>query len=100
MATRNQLAEQHILQYESHLKHIDEMLDQANQYIESGDGSKEIIEELTELKNERDELGKYLEDVRQKSPEELENEIMRGAGPMAIWDIVAQRLEKLIEHFN
>ena len=115
MTHREHLIEQHILQYESHLKHIDdfrrdcllnglddidEMLRRAHEQVEAGSAPPEAEAELKELKGEREKLAEDLTEMKRKDAEELEREALRGAGPMGVWDAVAQRLEKLVEHLD
>ena len=88
MTKFDKLAEQHIAEHESRLKHIDELMQDAEQ---AGDEASKA--ELTELKEKHTEMGDYIEELKEKSPEQL----METAGPMVMWELVAQRLEKLIE---
>ena len=88
MTKFNQLAEQHIVEHQSRMKHIDELMEKAEQA-----GDEESKEELAELKEKQTEMGDYIEQLKEKSPEQL----METAGPMVMWELVAQRLEKLIE---
>ena len=73
MTNMNHQIEQHILEYESRLEHLDQMLEQADRLADS--------------------LGK----IPQKDAAELMQEELAQAGPMGIWDAVAQRLEKVVE---
>lgn len=86
MTNIDQLAEQHIRQYESQLKHIDEVMEQA---------SKEHAEsaELKELAKHRGELAGYIEELKNKAPIKW----MEDGGPMVMWDIAAERIEELVE---
>ena len=88
MTKFDKLAEQHIAEHESRLKHIDEFMQEVEQ---AGDEASKA--ELTELKEKQTEMGNYIEELKEKSPEQL----METAGPMVMWELVAQRLEKLIE---
>ena len=88
MTKFDKLAEQHIAEHESRLKHIDELMQEVEQ---AGDEASKA--ELTELKEKQTEMGNYIEELKEKSPEQL----METAGPMVMWELVAQRLEKLIE---
>ena len=90
MPTPDQLAEMHVREHEARLKHIDELVDKVE---EEKAPTQAISDELAELKQERNKMGDYIEDLKQKSPAEF----METAGPMVMWEIVAQRLEKLIE---
>lgn len=90
MTNINHQIEQHILEYESRLGHINELLVRADQAV--GETA-----ELAGLKQERDKLAGKLGEIKQKSAEEWEKEELAAAGPMGIWDAVAQQLEKLVE---
>lgn len=100
MTSREQLIEQHIVQYESHLRHIDEMLRRANEHVDAGKAPAGAAEELHELKGEREKLAEDLSRMKRRGPEDWENEALTRAGPMGIWDAVARRLEKLVEHLD
>jgi len=89
MANIDQLAEQHIRQYESQLKHIDEVMARAHkETTESAD--------LKELADHRGELADYIEELREKAPLEW----MEEGGPMVLWDLVAERIEQLVERIE
>lgn len=88
----NQLAERHIREHEARLKHIDELMGKADKAEQTADSS-EVSAELADLKQERGVLADQLDELRQKSAEEWAEQ----GGPMVMWDIVADRLEKLVE---
>lgn len=90
MITPEQLAEKHIREHESRLKHIDELVEKV-EAVEPKDN--DIHDELSSLKQEREKMGDYVADLKQKSPQEF----METAGPMVMWEIVAGKLENLIE---
>ncbi|HHJ19965.1 MAG TPA: hypothetical protein ENJ84_09135 [Gammaproteobacteria bacterium] len=93
MTNEEQLVESHVKEYTSRLKHIDELITRA--------GKTEIRKaehqsELSELKQERENLAGHLDKIKALSAEEWAKE----GGPMVIWDLVAERLEKLVEHIE
>ena len=88
MTDLEHLAEHHILEYESRLKHFDELMNRAKEAE-----AAHLGEELAEIEKERDRL---VEDFKQKSAEEWAEK----GGPMVMWDIVAQRLESLVERIK
>ncbi|MGD8910285.1 MAG: hypothetical protein PVI92_13160 [Chromatiales bacterium] len=92
------LAEQHIVEFESRLKHIDELLARANEDVT--DEGHELAGELKELTSKREELAGHLEKIRRKSLEDWQEKEIEQAGPMGIWDAVAQQLERLIERLG
>jgi hypothetical protein len=88
MTNPEMLAEQHIKEHESRLKRIDELMKAAE-----ATGDEETRTELSELKKQQTKMGDYVEQLKNKSPEQL----METAGPMVMWEFVAQKLEKLVE---
>ena len=95
MAGINDLIEQHILQYESRLKHIDELL----QRVEKAE-DQEQEPELKEIKHGREELSSEIEKLKKQPPEYWSKLGLEKAGPMGAWDAVAQRLGKLVERID
>lgn len=100
MSHQDHLIEQHIRLYESHLKHIDEMLHRAHEHVEENGAPPDAKAELSELKGEREKLAGHLSEMKRKEPEEWERDAFSWSGPMGIWDTVAQRLEKLMERLD
>ena len=92
MPNINQLAEHNILEHEARLRHIDELLEKADEASQALSDSSEVNAELARLKQERALLVEQLDVIRQKSIEEW----AKKGGPMVMWDIVAKRLENLI----
>ncbi len=100
MTQRDHLVEQHILLHESHLKHIDEMLQQARRHVEAGTAPPEAETELSEIVSERRKLARELSKMKRKSPEEMDSDLVGKGGPLGLWYAVAQRLEKLVERLD
>ncbi len=94
------LIEQHILEHESRRQHIDELLERVGKKTRGTAVGQEISAELEGLTQERDKLVGRLDEFKQKSAEEWEKEELEKAGPMGIWDAVAQQLEKLVERIE
>ena len=92
----NQLAESHIREHEARLKHIDELMEQAEKSKHEAEDSSEVSAELESLKQERSSLAYQLDELRKHSAEEWAEK----GGPMVMWDIVADRLEKLVERIK
>ena len=90
MPMPEQIAEQSIREYEARLKHIDEVLDKA-ETVASKDA--EVSQGVAEIKQEREKINDYVEGLKQKSPQEF----MDTAGPMVMWEILAEKLEHLLE---
>lgn len=94
MTDINQLVERHVIEYESRLKHIDELLQRAQEAKEeSGAG-------LTELRRDREELSGHIQELKKQPPEYWQKKGLEKAGPMGVWDAVAQRLEDLAERID
>jgi hypothetical protein len=91
----NQLADRHIREHEARLKHIDELMEQVEVTGQSTH-SAEVSAVLSDLKRERGLLANQLDELRQQSAEEWAEK----GGPMVMWDIVAERLEKLVERIK
>lgn len=95
MTNTERLVEQHFREYESRLKHVDELLERAHKAAEKEPSA--VSEELAALKEDRDKFAAYLEELRLKSLQDWREEEIEKAGPMGIWDALAQQLEKLVE---
>jgi hypothetical protein len=95
MRTVDHLIEQHILENQAHLKHIDELMDRAEAMAKETT-SVESHEELKELQMERDEYARYVEEMQKESEEKL----MQKLGPMVMWQLIAEKLEKLVERLE
>ena len=100
MTTKEQLVDQHIREYESRLKHIDELYARAHQATEHLDEEHEVRSELKEYDLQRARLKQHADDVRTMPVEKWREETVQNAGPMAIWDILAQKLENFLERHD
>ena len=62
-----------------------------------GNDSSALVQKLWNycnvLRDDGVSYGDYVEQLKTKSPEQL----METAGPMVMWELVAQKLEKLVE---
>jgi len=92
MTSRDDLVERRILQYEARMKRIDELLAKAK----AAATKAEAHEELAQLHGEREKLADALEQIKEKSLEEWARE----GGPMVIWDLIAERVERLVERLE
>ena len=100
MTTKEQLVDQHIREYESRLKHIDELYERAHQATDHLDEEHEVRSELKEYDLQRARLKQHADDVRTMPVEKWREETVQNAGPMAIWDILAQKLENFLERHD
>ena len=92
------LVEQHIKEHESRLKHIDELLLRARKNTDHE--QPESGAELEKLIAQRDELAGQLDKMRLRPGNDWNEKEIELAGPMGIWDAVAQQLEKLVERLE
>ncbi len=97
---RDFLAEQHIKEYEMRLARLDSLLARAEDKMGESATHAEHRAQLETLKEQRDKLASWLEDSRGKPLEHWKVEEIRNAGPMGIWDAVAQQLESLVERME
>lgn len=98
--TENQRIEQEIDLYESRLKHIDELLERSSRGVAKRLQDSDIHAEITRLKNERDQFAKHVDMLKMGSTAEMQEEMIEKAGPMGVWDALAQQLEKLVERIE
>ncbi len=97
MSTLNHLIHQHVLEHESRLKHVDELLERA----QSGSpGSGDAAEQLAKAKQARDRLSSQVETYKLRPPEQWSEADFEQTGPMVVWDTLAQTLEKLVERLE
>lgn len=94
MSKTDHLIEQQIIKHESHLKHIDELLERARQVKEQEEPDPLLIA----LEAERDQLASVLHSMQGAPPESWQEAADARFGPMAVWSIIARLLENLIEH--
>lgn len=100
MTIRDHLIEQHFIEHEARLKHIDEMIKSAHDKISVLNVSDEAKNELQDIAAARDELKSNYFQMRLKLDENWEHNLIQSAGPMGVLDTVAQRIEKLIEYLE
>ena len=98
MTKLDQMVQQHILEHQSRLKHVDELLERAHAGAAKTGG--EAAEKVAEAKRERDQLSSRVEAFKLKPPEQWSEEEFERTGPMVIWDTLAQKLEKLVERME
>lgn len=87
MTTLDELVDRHVTEYNARLKHFDEMAEKAKLLEDEKD-----LDELAELKAHRKQFADFLHELKHSPSQKLLD-----SGPMAIWDVVAARLEKLLE---
>jgi hypothetical protein len=95
--TTEQLVNQHILEYESRLKHVAELYARAQKATDHLDEDHQSKSELKALSDSKLKMEQQATGIRTMSTEDWRKETIKNAGPMAIWDILAQQLEKFVE---
>ena len=91
------MIQQHILEHESRLKHVDELLERAQQGLAKSGGD---AAELAKAKQARDQLSGRIDAFKLRSPDQWTEEEFEKTGPMVVWDTLAQKLEKLVERLE
>ena len=99
MTNKEHLVEQHVRESESRLRHLDELLAKAQGPV--GDSAdRELEETLGRLRAERDRMASHLQTLRFYSVRDWRSEEIEMAGPMAVWDALAQGVEELVERLE
>jgi len=97
MTNKEHLIEQHILEYEARMRHIDELYQRAHKAVTEKDETGEAQEHLNEIAAQRSLLREGTDKFRSMPVDHWREETIREAGPMALWDILAQKLEDFVE---
>jgi DNA repair exonuclease SbcCD ATPase subunit len=97
MSTKEHLIEQHIREYESRMKHIDELYERAQQTAAQLGEAHDAQARLQEFSAQRELLQQTTEHIKSLPMDTWREETVRNAGPMAVWDILAQKLEDFVE---
>lgn len=100
MTSIEHLIQQNILEHDSRLKHIDELIERARTKIGKGPEDAAIMGSLAGMTQEREKYHGWIEGLRLKQLENWRVDEIEKAGPMGIWDAVAQQLEKLVERIE
>lgn len=94
------LADQRIREYDLRLRHVDELVEHAEKKLAQTPEETELAELLKKLKENRDKLACWLDEAKCKPPESWRKDEIMKAGPMGIWDSIAQQVEKLVERLE
>ena len=100
MTDIDKLVDRRISEYESRLKHIDELYDKAHQASEELDEDHAIKTELGQYHLQRTDLANHTAKLKELPLEHWREDMIQSSGPMAIWDVLAQKLEDLIERID
>ncbi len=92
----NRLAEQQVRLYQSRIQHLDELIGKARKGLEGHPEREKHEKTLDDILRRRDDLQVQLDEFIMKHPDDLEEQVEK-AGLMAIWEVLAQDLEKLLE---
>lgn len=92
--------EARINQYAAHLRHMDELLGRAKQGAARMPAQSDVHARLAKAKTERDKFSEHLDQLRKMSSEQFSERVIEKAGPMGVWDAVAEDLEKLVERIE
>ncbi len=92
--------EQRINQYAANLRHIDDLLSRAKQGAAGMPAHSDVHAQVAKAKSSRDKAYEHLEKLRKMSSEQISEELIGQAGPMGVWDAVAEDLEKLVERIE
>ena len=90
------LAEQHILESESHLRHIDELMTRAAGSPLKGTEGNQTAARLRKIKLDRDRFAQELDEIRHLPPGEMSDGVKRGEGLKGALETVGLELEKAL----
>jgi hypothetical protein len=88
------LAEQHILFFESHLKHIDEMMVKAS--TSNLSTAPELAPELDRIRQDRDKLALTINDYKDRVSHDPLKVTQEAEGTKGILQTVGSQLEKIL----
>jgi hypothetical protein len=91
------MVEQHILAYESRQKHMEELLARARAQVGEEPEHAEARADLDRITREHSRLSDELVALKRRAPSDWRAEEIEQAGPMGIWDALAEQLETLTE---
>jgi len=100
MTITEKIADQHIREYESRLKHLDELFKRAKQVSARLDDDHALKSELGQYQEQHNDLVNQNAKLKNMPFAHLSEDIIQSAGPMAVWDILARKLENLIERIE
>ena len=100
MTITEKIADQHIREYESRLKHMDELFKRAKQVSARLDDDHSLKSELGQYQEQHNDLVNQNAKLKNMPFAHLSEDIIRSAGPMAVWDVLARKLEDLVERIE
>lgn len=100
MTTKDKLVDQHIREYEARLLHLDEMLAKAEKVTAHLNDEHHLKSEIDNVHQQRSELIEKTTQFQEISVDHWREELIQAAGPMGVLDILAQRVESLVEELE
>ena len=97
MSNKEHLIEQHIREYESRLRHIDELYQRAHDVAGQLHETHDAHTELQDYKTLLLQMKQKAEEAKSMTVEHWRSDTVQSSGPMAIWEILAQKLEDFVE---
>jgi hypothetical protein len=99
MTSIERLVGQHVSEYESRLKHIDELYQRAQDAAIKIEDNV-VNSELGKYQRQRADLARHTDKIKKMPIEHWREDMIQASGPMGVWDILAQKLEDLIERLE
>jgi hypothetical protein len=100
MVDINRMAERHVLENESRLKYIDELVARVRQRAGELPEFAHVHTELDELVKERDRAAVQLDDMKHRAAHDWQEHEIQQSGLMGIWDAIAKQLERLVQRVD
>lgn len=100
MTNKEKLVEQHIREYELRHKHMDELIVRAKHAALHLDDEHQLKSELKDYRQQHTELIDQTKELKKMPLKNWREDEIQSAGPMAIFDILAQKLEDLVERIE
>ncbi len=97
MHDMEQLVEQHIREYESRQKHIDELLQRAKKHAQE---KPELHDDLTQIQDRHEQMVSNMQEFKEGRIDEQAVQAIEQAGPMGVWFGLISELETLIEELE
>ncbi len=95
----DQMAERQVRLYEARMKRLDELIEKARKGLDGHPEKHKHEKTLAEILERRDALQVRIDELTLKHPDDPQEQIEK-AGLMAVWDVLAQDLEKLLERMG
>jgi len=96
MDETTRLAEQRILEWESRLKHIDELMERAARAQAIGSAEAGARDRLRQARERRDRLALEVQSLRERGAQASDEVIARSGGLRKMLDLLGQELSNLL----